>query len=96
MQRARPAAGPPRDFFRPCQEDAMFPEYRHVITRLKAEDPHFTALFQRHNELDQEIQNMEAGIVPASSGNIENLKKEKLRLKDKLYDILRAADRDSS
>ncbi|MFY2629071.1 YdcH family protein, partial [Achromobacter dolens] len=26
----------------------MFPEYRQLITRLKAENGHFSALFQRH------------------------------------------------
>ena len=47
---------------------------------------------QRHNDLDQEIKNMEDGIVPSSGTNIEVLKKEKLQLKDKLYGLLRAAD----
>ena len=41
----------------------MFPEYRQLITQLKSENAHFSALFQRHNALDQQIQNMEAGIV---------------------------------
>jgi uncharacterized protein YdcH (DUF465 family) len=58
----------------------MFPEYRQLITRLKSENAHFSALFQRHNDLDQEIKNMEAGI----------------QLKDKLYGILRAAEQDGS
>ncbi len=70
----------------------MFPEYRQLITQLKAENGHFSALFQRHNDLDQEIKNMEAGIVPASDGAVEVLKKEKLLLKDKLYSLLLAAD----
>ncbi|KOF52467.1 MULTISPECIES: YdcH family protein [unclassified Achromobacter] len=70
----------------------MFPEYRHLITQLKAENAHFAALFQRHNALDQEIQNREAGIVPSSGNEVEVLKKEKLHLKDKLYGMLRAAD----
>ncbi|CAB3630324.1 MAG: DUF465 domain-containing protein [Achromobacter sp.] len=73
----------------------MFPEYRQLITRLKAENGHFSALFQRHNDLDQEIKNMEAGIVPASDTNVEVLKKEKLLLKDKLYSLLRAADQNA-
>ncbi len=70
----------------------MFPEYRELITQLKSENAHFAALFQRHNDMDQEILNMEAGIVPSSNGTIEALKKEKLALKDKLYGLLRAAD----
>lgn len=69
----------------------MFPEYRDLISRLKTEDEHFARLFHRHNELDQQIANMEAGIVPADGLSIENLKKEKLLVKDSLYLILRKA-----
>jgi uncharacterized protein len=66
----------------------MFPEYRDLITRLKTSDHHFLNLFDRHNDLDQKIKNMEAHIEPASPVEIEVLKKEKLHLKDQLYAIL--------
>lgn len=69
----------------------MFPEYRDQISTLKTQDAHFARLFNRHNELDQEIRNMEAGILPGTSTEIERLKKEKLQLKDQLYGILRKA-----
>jgi uncharacterized protein YdcH (DUF465 family) len=69
----------------------MFPEYRDLITSLKSQDPHFTRLFHLHNELDQEIKNMETGAQPASDMAIEQLKKEKLHVKDQLYTILRKA-----
>ncbi|GGY17527.1 YdcH family protein [Paludibacterium paludis] len=68
----------------------MFPEYRDLISRLKTEDAHFNRLFERHNELDQRIKNMEARIEPASMEEIEVLKKEKLKLKDELYAVLKA------
>ena len=70
----------------------MFPEYRDLITQLKATDRHFLNLFEKHNELDQRIKNMESGIEPATNLDIEALKKEKLALKDELYQILRKAD----
>ncbi|WP_174872941.1 YdcH family protein [Vogesella oryzae] len=69
----------------------MFPEFRDLISKLKTEDAHFSRLFERHNDLDQQIKNMEAGIESASATDIENLKKEKLKLKDELYVILKAA-----
>ena len=69
----------------------MFPEFRGLITDLKGQDPRFSRLFQRHNELDQEIKNMELGLVPAAGVLIEQLKKEKLLVKDQLYSILRKA-----
>lgn len=67
----------------------MFPEYRELITQLKTSDQHFSRLFDQHNELDQQIQNMEARIAPGSPEEIEFLKKEKLQLKDQLYAILK-------
>jgi uncharacterized protein YdcH (DUF465 family) len=66
----------------------MFPEHRDLITKLKHSDHHFTRLFDKHNALDQQIQNMEAHISPGSQEEIETLKKEKLLLKDQLYTIL--------
>ncbi|WP_373766191.1 YdcH family protein [Glaesserella sp.] len=67
----------------------MFPEFRDLITKLKIEDAHFARLFEQHNELDQKIKNMEAGIELATHTEIEVLKKEKLHLKDELYAILK-------
>lgn len=69
----------------------MFPEYRDLITQLKTTDRHFLSLFDKHNELDQKIKNMEAHIEPGTPVEIETLKKEKLALKDELYQILRKA-----
>lgn len=69
----------------------MFPEYRAQISELKTTDSHFARLFDEHNELDQRIKNMEAGIESGSSMEIERLKKQKLLLKDQLYTILRGA-----
>ena len=69
----------------------MFPEYRDLITQLKTTDDHFINLFEKHNELDQKVRNMESGIEPAAHHVIEALKKEKLALKDEIYQILRKA-----
>lgn len=69
----------------------MFPEYRDLITTLKTKDHHFTRLFDKHNELDQKITNMENRVEPATQVQIETLKKEKLRLKDELYVLLKKA-----
>lgn len=66
----------------------MFPEFRDLITQLKGHDIHFTRLFEKHNELDQLIKNKEAHIEPGTQIEIEQLKKEKLLLKDQIYDVL--------
>ena len=70
----------------------MFPEYRELITQLKTSDHHFGRLFDAHNSMDQKIKNMESHIEVGSPEKIEQLKKEKLLLKDQLYGILRKAD----
>ena len=69
----------------------MFPEYRDLITELKTTVSHFLNLFEKHNELDQKITNMETGVEPAAHHVIEVLKKEKLATKDEIYQILRKA-----
>lgn len=68
----------------------MFPEHRELISKLKTSDKHFEKLFDKHNELDQQIINLENDPVAAGSRDdeIENLKKEKLALKDEIYKIL--------
>ena len=70
----------------------MFPEYRDLITQLKTTDRHFVSVFDKHNELDQQIKNMENHIELGTPHEIEVLKKKKLALKDELYDILRKAE----
>ncbi len=67
----------------------MFPEYRDLISKLKTTDQHFQHLFDKHNALDQKIQNMESRIESATHEEIEALKKEKLAIKDQLYVILK-------
>ena len=69
----------------------MFPEYRDLITELKSTDAHFLHLFDKHNELDQRIKNMENHVEHATHEEIEILKKEKLLLKDQCYAVLRKA-----
>lgn len=70
----------------------MFPEFRDLISKLKNADPHFSRLFEQHNELDHQIKRMESGVESAAHETIETLKKQKLHIKDELYTILRKAD----
>ncbi len=67
----------------------MFHEYRDEISRLKQENAHFAKIFDAHNELDQRIKNMESGIEIATNEAIQEYKKEKLRLKDEVYLMLK-------
>ena len=69
----------------------MFPEYRDQITQLKTKDAHFVRIFDQHNALDQQIKRMESHAEPSTPLQIEQLKKQKLHLKDEVYAILKSA-----
>ncbi len=73
----------------------MFPEYRELITQLKTRDLHFRHLFDQHNVLDQKIRNLEEHVnhAHARPEEIEDLKKQKLHLKDQLHSILQKTAR---
>ena len=67
----------------------MFPEYRELISQLKEEDVNFKRLFNKHNDLDQELQTLESRDFSEIHTEIEKKKKEKLQLKDQLYTMLK-------
>lgn len=65
----------------------MFHEYRDQITELKQTNQHFKKLFDKHNSLDEEIQEMEKHY--AQDVDVKSKKKEKLKLKEELFKILK-------
>ena len=69
----------------------MFPEYSELISQLIASDRHFLNLINKHNEMSRRVEDMEAGIEPATHEEIETLKKKKLAIKDEVYKALRQA-----
>ncbi|MBU3015981.1 DUF465 domain-containing protein [Poseidonibacter lekithochrous] len=64
----------------------MFHEDRELITELKQKDAHFHKLFDQHNDLDNEITKLVQSHV--DDATIEMKKKEKLKLKDELYNMI--------
>ncbi|SIQ84258.1 hypothetical protein SAMN05880558_10676 [Aeromonas sp. RU39B] len=65
----------------------MFPEFRDLISRLKTTDAHFQRKFDLHNQLDDEISQLEKEY--ASDNQIRELKKQKLKLKEELFEMLK-------
>ncbi|MDR1076854.1 MAG: DUF465 domain-containing protein [Xanthomonadaceae bacterium] len=74
----------------------MFPEYRDLISKLKHSDLRFERLFEKHNELDHKISNLESGIEVDTSVSLEDLKKEKLKLKDEMLQVLQHYEQENS
>lgn len=69
----------------------MLHEYRDIITHMKeneAANAHFLKIFDRHNELDDQITKAEKGDLPLTDVEMEKLKKEKLLLKDEAYGMI--------
>lgn len=66
----------------------MFHEYREVITKMKVDNAHFSKLFDKHNEIDDKIDAVEAGREHLEHFELETLKKEKLKLKDEVYQMI--------
>jgi uncharacterized protein YdcH (DUF465 family) len=75
----------------PNKGQTMFPEFRDLITQLKSTDVHFASLFQQHHTLDQQVKRLVSHSDPSTPEEIEQLKKEKLHLKDEMYQILKKA-----
>lgn len=68
----------------------MLHEYREEIRVLKMENAHFAKIFEKHNELDQRIIDVEEGREHMDQFALETLKKEKLALKDEAYAMIQA------
>ena len=66
----------------------MLHEYRDEIHDLKQENAHFAKIFEKHNELDKQVEDAEADRVILTDTELEVLKKEKLLLKDEAYKMI--------
>jgi uncharacterized protein YdcH (DUF465 family) len=67
-----------------------FPEYRERIHTLKTEDAHFRELFEAYHVLDRQVHRAETDVEPMADESLEPIKRERLRLKDELYTLLKA------
>ncbi|WP_458699657.1 YdcH family protein [Sulfurospirillum sp. 1307] len=68
----------------------MLHEYRDIISKIKTENAHFAKIFEKHNELDKTITDVEEGREHMDALELETLKKEKLKLKDEAYAMIMA------
>ena len=67
----------------------MFHEYREQVTALKTSNAHFKKVFDKHNDLHDQIEKAEeGGMDHINPVEIEQMKKEKLKLKDEAYAMI--------
>lgn len=68
-----------------------FPQFRDRIHELKTGDAHFARLFDEYHQVDKEIARIEQEVQPASDDAAEELKRRRVKLKDEIFAMLRAA-----
>ena len=66
-----------------------FPEHRDTIHDLKMNNAYFARLFDQYHDIDHEVHRIEQGVENTSDVHLENRKKERLLLKDKLYAMIK-------
>lgn len=68
-----------------------FPEAADTIHRLKMDSAHFARLADQYHAVNREIHRIESEVEAASDERTEDLKKERLLLKDEIAEMLRAS-----
>ena len=66
----------------------MLSQYSDIIPAIKEGNSHFATIFEKHEELNSKIDEVEAGRAHLEQEELEVLKKEKLKLKDEAYAII--------
>jgi len=67
-----------------------FPNLEEKIASLRDSDEEFAHLMQDYDNLDAQVRKLEELGTPVTDETIEELKKERLMMKDRLYGMLRA------
>lgn len=67
-----------------------FPEYKDKIDELKAQDAEFAQMCREFDAIDQELLRIQQEVETPSDVYVENLKKKRVLLKDRLYARLTA------
>jgi uncharacterized protein YdcH (DUF465 family) len=67
-----------------------FPNLEETINSLHENNAEFAELMDNHDKLDNEIRDLEERDQPTSDVHMEELKKQRALLKDRIYSILRS------
>ena len=67
-----------------------FPQAQERIHELKTGNQHFARLAERYHEVNRAIHRVEAEVEPTSDETLEDMKKQRLALKDEISAMLNA------
>ncbi len=65
-----------------------FPEHVEKMHEMKLSNAHFAKLFNEYHDLNREIHRAETNIEPTSDFHMEDMRKQRLLLKDEIYGML--------
>ena len=65
-----------------------FPEHKDAIHALKMNDAHFARRFDEYHSVTNEVEKLERADLPVNDALVEELKKQRVILKDQLYQML--------
>ena len=65
-----------------------FPDKAEKIHALKLEDAHFQKLFDEYHEVNRAIHRAETNVEPTDQFNEEDMRKQRMRLKDEIARML--------
>ncbi len=74
----------------PHELTAEFPDLADKIHALKTSDAHFAKLADEYHDLNRQIHRIETDVEPASDEHQTELRKQRMALKDELYNMLKA------
>ncbi|MCI0590475.1 MAG: DUF465 domain-containing protein [Gammaproteobacteria bacterium] len=66
----------------------MFEFDQEIVEALLSQDTEFRRLYERHGELKERVREAHIGTSPLDDVTLENMKKEKLRLKDQMAALI--------
>lgn len=67
-----------------------FPELADAINALKGGNAHFGRLYATYHRLTGKVENLEEHDMPVADFTLEDMKKQRVKLKDELYHMLMA------
>jgi uncharacterized protein len=67
-----------------------FPEFNDAIQALKTGNAHFAKLYASYHRLTGKVEDLEEHDMPVADFTIEDMKKQRVKLKDELYHLLLA------
>ena len=75
----------------PHELAAEFPEHADRIHQLKTADAHFASLAEKYHVINRSVHRAETDVEPTDDLHMQQMRKERLRLKDEIAAMLNQA-----